>query len=123
MERYQRQKRMPYSCKCIACTHDFPLLQDLPKGSIELPIRITAGILKQFKFDRKQSMANYQYVVDYLQTNNDHIPSVHSITLSNYYINIMNVIYCKEICIEMRVNPVEQSTDILHGLRKSLSTK
>lgn len=93
----------------------------LPNGPIKIPIHITSGIIKSYKCDRKRSLANYQWVVEYLQNNDEHMPCNELATLFKYYTNMMKVIYSEELCIEMRINPVTQAIDISHDLRKLLN--
>lgn len=93
----------------------------LPNGPVDLPIDIVGGIIKAYKFDRRRSLKNFQYVVDYLQNNDIHMPCIQLAQLFKYYSNIMNIIYCKETCIAMRVNPVTQFIDIAHDLRELLN--
>lgn len=93
-------------------------MNNLPSGPFNIPVDIINGIIKSYTFDRKKSLANYQYAVDFLQNNDDHMPCIELANVFKYYTNIVKVIYTKEVCVEMRINPVTQAVDISHDPEK-----
>lgn len=62
--------------------------------------------MEVFKWDRQKSLVTHQFVVDFLQNNDEHTPCLELANILNYYSIIMKVIYCKETCIAMHVTPV-----------------
>lgn len=114
----QRQKRMTFKCHCLACKNDYPLMKGLPTASISIPMQIINGVMKSFKFDRKMARANWKCVIDFLQNNDESMPCIELANVFRYYANIVKVIYCKEVCFEMHVNPVTALTEISPYLHK-----
>lgn len=114
----QRQRLMTFKCHCIACTDNYPVIKDLPSGPISIPMPIINGLIKSYKFERQTALDNFQCVIDFLETNDKHMPCIELCSVAKYYLNIVKVIYCKEVCIEMRVDPVTQAIEISPGLQK-----
>lgn len=93
-------------------------MKGLPTASISIPMQIINGVMKSFKFDRKMARANWKCVIDFLQNNDESMPCIELANVFRYYANIVKVIYCKEVCFEMHVNPVTALTEISPYLHK-----
>ncbi len=112
---------MTFKCQCIACIENYPLVNRLPKKRLVIPTSVAAAINNSFQFDRERSLANWQWVVDFLQNNDKHMPCSELANAFKYYTSIIKIIYTKQVCIEMRVNPVTNLNDITHGIRRMSS--
>lgn len=93
------------------------MLGHLPNAPTEIPHKIIDSVIKTYKFDREKCLENFEFVIAFMEENDIHMPCIQLANMFKYYSNAIKVIYTREACLELRLNPIIRMMAVAHDSR------